>query len=219
MTALVEAAQAYGLAGHKAVKGALKKFLEAPGGLEKMMKLVDRVELEKWMRNTEEVHGEVTPPGQMANHSLALLSTRRSEGVWDFLANMVKCFGKWSLWYAQGYYRSIGSYASVSFGMAAGNVGAFESLVRDLLVPQAFVNVWAAVGIGLSVEAPGMIPSAWIGLSASLSASLGCANNDYGVQVALSVGGMAAGKEHVNMRLRTLFVIHGFRWIVVTSHC
>eukprot|EP00438_Fugacium_kawagutii_P026347 Skav235404 [mRNA] locus=scaffold487:153515:161185:- [translate_table: standard] len=186
----LEAAQAYGLAGHKAVKGALKKFLEAPGGLEKVMKLVDRVEFEKWRsytqtkeaetEETEETHGEVTPQhqrqkgqvngqgGQMANHSLGLLS-RRSEGVWDFLANMVKCFGKWSLWYAQGYYKALGTYGSVSFGMAAGNVGAFESLVKDLIVPQAFVNVWAAVGIGLSVSAPGSIPSAWVGLRAMLS--------------------------------------------------
>ena len=192
-----EAAHAYGLAGNKAVKRVLKKFLESPGGLPKMMKLVDRVEFEKWQRikADAEAHGEGTPLRQVSNQSahLALLSTR-SEGVWDFFVNMVKCFGKWSLWYTQGYYKNLGSYGSVSFGIITGTTGAFESLVKELVVPQAFVSVWAAIGVGLTISG-GKLPSVWVGLSASLSASLGCANNNYAVQVAISVGTMAAGRE------------------------
>ena len=61
-----EAAHAYGLAGNKAVKRVLKKFFESPGGVSKMMKLVDRVEFEKWQRTKAEAedaeaHGEATP--------------------------------------------------------------------------------------------------------------------------------------------------------------
>ena len=75
-----------------------------------MMKLVDRVEFEKWQRTKAEAedaeaHGEATPLRQVSNQSLAhlaLLSTR-SEGIWDFFEAMVECFGKWSLWYAEGY--------------------------------------------------------------------------------------------------------------------
>ena len=166
-----------------------------------MMKLVDRVEFEKWQRTKAEAedaeaHGEATPLRQVSNQSLAhlaLLSTR-SEGIWDFFEAMVECFGKWSLWYAEGYYKALGSYVSVSFGWSGGSAGAFESLVKELVVPAAFVSVWAAIGVGLTVSG-GNLPSAWIGLSASISASLGCANNNYGVQVAISVGAMAAGRE------------------------
>jgi hypothetical protein len=195
-----EAAHAYGLAGNKAVKRVLKQFLESPGGLPKMRKRVDRVEFEKWQRTKAEAedaeaHGEATPLRQVSNQSahLALLSTR-SEGVWDFFVNMVSCFGKWSLWYTQGYYKALGSYGSVSFGIIGGSAGAFESLVKELVAPQAFVSVWAAIGVGLTISG-GKLPSVWVGLSASLSASLGCANNNYGVQVAISVGAMAAGRE------------------------
>ena len=164
-----------------------------------MMKLVDRVEFEKWQRTKAEAedaeaHGEATPLRQVSNQSLAhlaLLSTR-SEGIWDFFEAMVECFGKWSLWYAEGYYKALGSYGSVSFGWSGGSAGAFESLVKELVVPSAFVSVWAAIGVGLSASIPGYLPSAWIGLSASISASLGCSNN---VEVALSVGAMAAGRE------------------------
>ena len=164
-----------------------------------MMKLVDRVEFEKWQRTKAEAedaeaHGEATPLRQVSNQSLAhlaLLSTR-SEGIWDFFEAMVECFGKWSLWYAEGYYKALGSYGSVSFGWSGGSAGAFESLVKELVVPSAFVSVWAAIGVGLSASIPGYLPSAWIGLSASISASLGCSNN---VEVALSVGAMAAVRE------------------------
>lgn len=190
----LEAAHAYGLAGNKAVKRVLKNFLESPGGLSKMMKLVDRVEFEKWQRTkAAEAQEEATPlRGQVSNQSLALLSTG-SEGIWDFFANMIKCFGKWSLWYAQGYYKSLLTYGSISLGMSGGYAAAFEELVKDQVVPGAFVSVWAAVGVGLTVTTPGMLPSAWIGLSASVAASLGCENNNRGIELAISVGAMVAG--------------------------
>lgn len=180
-------AEAYGHAGHLAVRGFLKKFaMKSP---QRAMTLVDIVEFEKSKNqkneNEKNVQGLLPVPDNTSAAASSFLQSDRSDSIalWDFWKKLTACFGSFSKVYCQGYFMSWPAKISTSFGLAGGSSHGLEDLINKLQ-PSNFVSIWGAVSVGQSIA------QFWAGISISFSVSMGCPNK--GVEFSISIGAMVA---------------------------
>ena len=181
-------AEAYGHAGHLAVRGFLKKFaMKSP---QRAMTLVDIVEFEKSKnekneKNKKNVQGLLPVPDNTSAAANSFLQSDRSDSIalWEFWELLTDCFGSFSKVYCQGYYMSLPYKVSLSFGLSGGSSHGLEDLINRLQ-PSNFVSIWGAVSIGQAIS------KLWAGISISFSVSMGCPNK--GVEFTISIGAMVA---------------------------
>lgn len=143
------------------------------------MRFLDQTEFRKYVQRKAEHEGK-TLDSETLEGEVALALTSNT-WIFDSWPGGLKCFGKFSLFYTQGYYKQIGSYASFAFGMSGGVATSLEQLIYGL-EPAGWFQFYMSFTAGLTAGPPNG-PWFWSGMSASGTLQCGCGPCEFSLTV------------------------------------
>lgn len=187
----VESGKAYAEKGRAAVLQLVPAVVKTLAKVDarRAMRFLDQVELKKYVQRKAESQGKILDSKELLEAEVAL--TLKTSNTW-FIDNWpggLKCFGKFSLFYTQGYYKSIvssGAFgATFAFGLSAGVASSLEQLVYGL-EPAGWFSFFMSFSAGLAAGPP-TGPWFWSGMCASGTLQCGCGPCEF----SLTVGAVA----------------------------